>query len=328
MSDAAAVAIRSAPADVAPVLSIRDAHYAYDRREVLRGVDFEIGAGEIYGLLGPNGAGKTTLVRAISGRIRLEKGAVAVLGHNPRTHGHARAHTGLVPQEIALYARLTGRENLEIFASLAGVPRAGVTRAVAQAMAAVRIEARADQVVSTLSGGWRRRFNVAAGILADPKLLILDEPTVGVDRDARAAIHEAVDRLRRAGMAILLITHDFEQVQSLASRIGVLVNGRIAVQGRPEELLHSHFGGERRAYFKIAGARDGFASPLLTEMGLTLAQADGEWVSERVSDFPSASALAAALESRGVMVTDVALREPTLATLFSKTVADAARALA
>ena len=198
--------------------------------------------GEIYALLGPNGAGKTTLVRMICGRIKPQAGDIRLAGRDPFADGAARAALGLAPQALALYPLLTVAENLQAFARLAGLGGAAATEAVAQAMAVTRIDGRARTQVRYLSGGFQRRVNIAAAILAGPRLLVLDEPTVGVDLAAREAIGEVLRRLKGEGVGILLVTHDLDQAEDLADRVGFLSEGAKVLEGVPAMLIAEAFG--------------------------------------------------------------------------------------
>lgn len=316
---------RSAEVDQ-PVLRIAGAHYAYGGRTALDGIDLEVRAGEIYALLGPNGAGKTTLVRAVCGRLDLGAGRTRVLDRDPRRDPAARAAIGLVPQEIALFAQLTARENLEVLGRLMGVRSRALAAAVDGAIALTQIAERAEQIVATLSGGWRRRVNIAAGVLHGPRLLVLDEPTVGVDLDARAAIHVAVERLRDAGMAILMVTHDFEQAAALADRIGILVRGRLVREGATEALIAGRFGTARRAILTLAGAEAADARARLAAEGLRPEDGGRGWIAETVHDHAAAATLSARLEAAGFVVTEIAMREPSLADFFAAAVAEAEQA--
>jgi ABC-2 type transport system ATP-binding protein len=167
------------------VIDVRDVHRSFGDRRALFGVSLTVRRKEIYLLLGPNGAGKSSLVRAICGRLALDRGTVRVGGDDPRRHRKARRGLGLVPQEIALYAELTTRQNLEIFGRLAGVSRTDLPGAVDDALSWAGLESRRDDRVGYLSGGMQRRLNMAAGMIHRPDVLILDEPTVGVDPEAR-----------------------------------------------------------------------------------------------------------------------------------------------
>lgn len=303
------------------VLDVAEATFAYGGRPALRGINMSVRAGEVYALLGPNGAGKTTLVRAICGRIALARGRVAVLGFDPRTDRRARVRTGFVPQEVALYSRLTGRENLSVFARLLGVRRGDAATAVTAAMGFTQVGDRADELVANLSGGWRRRFNMAAGILHAPNLLVLDEPSVGVDLGARAAIDEAIARLRGNGLAILVVTHDLDQAEALADRVGIMTDGRIVLTGRPADLLCDRFGpAARHASFVLGRAVDASEELVLAREGLTRSGDGATWTAEAVGDYGAAATIAARLETRGLAVTGLTISKPILADLFARTV--------
>ncbi|NJL27997.1 MAG: ABC transporter ATP-binding protein [Thermoanaerobaculia bacterium] len=172
-----------------PVLEVTDAARRYGEVAALCGVDLQLERGEWLGLLGPNGAGKTTLVRAIAGRVRLDRGEIALFGQR----------LGVVPQEIALYPALTARENLVTFGSLHGLGRRELTLRIAWALAWTGLAERADEPVRGFSGGMKRRLNIAASVLHRPDVLLLDEPTVGVDPQSRERIWQMLAELRRGG---------------------------------------------------------------------------------------------------------------------------------
>ena len=213
------------------LLTAEDAALAYRGRRVLDGVDLALAPAETVALLGPNGAGKTTLMRLLAGRLRPDTGRIRVAGRDPHADRAVRAAIGWVPQEIALYDRLTVAENLGVFASLAGVPRSGRRAAVAAALALAEIEPVAGRLVGQLSGGYRRRVNLAASLMNRPPLVLLDEPTQGVDLAARAAIHAVLQRLGAEGTAILIATHDFAEAERLAHRVAFMSRGRIVREG-------------------------------------------------------------------------------------------------
>jgi ABC-2 type transport system ATP-binding protein len=217
---------------------VRDLRRSYDGREVLSGISLDIREREIFGLLGPNGAGKTTTLSIISTRIRPTSGAVWVFGkHVVDNVNAARRLLNVAPQEEAVYPGLTGEENLRFFAELYGVPRAERSRRVAAALDAVALTARKDDRVATYSGGMRRRLNLGCALVTKPRVLLLDEPTVGVDPQSRRHIFEAIQALRAAGMAVLYTTHYLEEAQELCDRIAILDEGRIRALGTVPELL-------------------------------------------------------------------------------------------
>lgn len=185
-----------------------------------------VAKGTILGLVGPNGAGKTSLLRAISGRLGLDAGTIAVEGRS-LNDARRRGRLGVVPQEIALYPHLTIRENLSVLGRLAGVPAAMLTARVTSALQWAGLADRANALVPTLSGGMRRRVNLVASTLHDPALLLLDEPTVGVDVDARVPLHELLLALRGRGVGLVIATHDLDEASHLCDEVAVMNGGRV-----------------------------------------------------------------------------------------------------
>jgi ABC-2 type transport system ATP-binding protein len=300
-----------------PILTVDDVRHAFGPRQVLKGVSLEVRAGEIYALLGPNAAGKTTLVRAVCGRIRPDGGAVRLAGRDPYADGEARAALGLAPQALALYAQLTVVENLQTFASLAGLKGRAVAGAVDQAMAVTGIAERAKSLVRTLSGGYQRRVNIAAAILAGPKLLVLDEPTVGVDMQAREAIAEALRRLKANGVGVLLVTHDLEQAQRLADRVGFLRAGEKVLEGAPEALIAAAFGDRMEVEVDVV---EPAPEDVLAAEGLVRTGEPGAWVCLAADGYGLAGSIASHLKAKGVEVCEVRVRRPSLTQLFARVV--------
>lgn len=216
------------------LLEVRNLVMSFGDVTVLDGLDFSIAPGEVYGLLGPNGAGKTTTINIICGLLAADGGSVRLGGRAPDEG--ARRDIGVVPQEIALYRHLTCAENLLFFAAAHDVPKVRRRERAESCLQAVGLLDRADDLVATLSGGMRRGLNVAVGLVHEPLLLIMDEPTVGLDLEARQRSWELIESLRRGGTTILLTTHYLEEAESLCSRIGIVSNGRIAAEGSMAEL--------------------------------------------------------------------------------------------
>jgi ABC-2 type transport system ATP-binding protein len=227
------------------VLAISGARKAFGGTEALRGLDLELRAGELLALLGPNGAGKTTLIRALAGRVRLDAGRIELHGRVLEPGG-PRPELGVVPQEIALYPLLTARENLEVFGDLHGVPVPRRRERIAWALEWTGLGERAREPIRNFSGGMKRRLNLACGVLHEPKVVLLDEPTVGVDPQSREKIYDMLSALRAAGASLLVTTHVLEEAEARCDRIVVIDHGRALAAGTLAELVeHAGLGGRR-----------------------------------------------------------------------------------
>ena len=203
-------------------------------------ISFSVAAGQTYGLLGPNGAGKTTTISMISGLLEATSGTVEVLGQPITPKADAgKAAIGLVPQEIALYPDLSARDNLKFFGRLQGLRKQELEDRIDEVLTIVGLTDRAKDKIETYSGGMQRRANIAVGMLHRPTLLILDEPTVGVDPQSRNAILESVAALGESGLAVLYTTHYMEEAERLCDRIGIVDEGKIIAEGTRNELVAS-----------------------------------------------------------------------------------------
>ena len=215
----------------------------YGDRRAVEAVDLEVPAGTIFGLLGPNGAGKTTTISMASGVITPSRGTAHVDGHDIwRDPYAAKRALGLVPQELALYDELSARENLRYFGRLYGLAGEQLASQIAWALGVAGLADRAGDPVAQFSGGMKRRLNLAAGVLHRPKLLILDEPTVGVDPQSRNHIFETVRTLAKGGMTVLYTSHYMEEVEALCDRIAIMDHGKLAAAGTIAELVTAHGG--------------------------------------------------------------------------------------
>jgi ABC-2 type transport system ATP-binding protein len=221
----------------APRLVVRGLTKSFGARVAVDGIGFSVAAGEIYGLLGPNGAGKTTSISMIAGILARDGGVITIDGIDIDAGPKARVLMGIVPQAITLYLDLTARENLDFWGRMYDLSGAALQRAIDSALEAVSLTGRANDIVGTYSGGMQRRLNLAAGILHRPRLLILDEPTVGVDPQSRSAIFDLVERLRDEGTAILYTTHYMEEAERLCARIGIIDSGRLIAEGTRADLV-------------------------------------------------------------------------------------------
>jgi ABC-2 type transport system ATP-binding protein len=220
------------------MLEVRDLRKDYGATTALAGVSFKVAKGEMFGLLGPNGAGKTTLMSIVSGLLDASSGQVLLAGNEFRRHDRdLRRLIGIVPQELALYNELTARENLRFFGQLYGLGGSLLDQRVEQILAAIALSDRADQRAATYSGGMKRRLNLGVSLVHAPQLLLLDEPTTGVDPQSRNHIFEEVRRLNAAGMTIVYTSHYMEEVQALCPRIGIMDQGKLIACAPVRELL-------------------------------------------------------------------------------------------
>ncbi len=221
-----------------PILTVQELYKAYGEIQAVRGISFQIGRGEIFGLLGPNGAGKTTTVSILTGLLAPDRGQITVDGISfQKMPKEIRAKLGLVPQDLALYPTLSARDNLLFFGRLYGLHGKRLRERVEVVLEIVQLTPRAGDAVQTFSGGMKRRLNIAVGLLHEPELLFLDEPSVGVDPQSRNAIFESVEVLNRAGLTILYTTHYMEEAQRLCHRVAIMDRGQIIALDTPAALI-------------------------------------------------------------------------------------------
>jgi ABC-2 type transport system ATP-binding protein len=215
-------------------------------RRALDGVSLFLDQGEVLGLLGPNGAGKSTLVRTIMGRVRPDSGEVRIFGKPARAgDSAARTEVGVVPQEIALYPNLSSYENLSIFGRYLGLRGAALDEAIARGLEWSALSDRAGEPVKAFSGGMKRRLNMAAGVLHRPKVLLLDEPTVGVDPQSRERIYEMIEGLAANGTSLVYTTHYMEEAERLCKRVAIIDHGKVIAEGTKDELVRATVGDKR-----------------------------------------------------------------------------------
>jgi len=202
------------------------------------GIDFELFQGEAFGFLGPNGAGKSSTMRMISCVSPPTGGELTILGRDPRRDGPGiRARLGVVPQEDTLDVELTVRENLLVYGRYFGLPRAVIRERTAALLDFVQLSDRADDMVEPLSGGMKRRLTIARSLINDPDILVLDEPTTGLDPQARHVVWDRLFRLKQRGVTLILTTHYMDEAEQLCDRLVVMDHARIAAEGTPRELL-------------------------------------------------------------------------------------------
>jgi ABC-2 type transport system ATP-binding protein len=238
-----------------PAISVRDLRKSYGPVEAVRGLSFEVGRGEVFGLLGPNGAGKTSTVEILEGYRERDGGEVSVLGFDPeRGERELKERMGIVLQSVGFYPRATVRESVEQMAGFYPHPRD-----VVETIALVGLEEKQDQRANELSGGQRRRLDLALALVGDPELIFLDEPTTGFDPAARRTAWEVIRSLRDLGKTLLLTTHYLDEAQELADRVAIVKDGVIVAEGPPAELS------PRRATYRVSYLEDGERVEIETE---------------------------------------------------------------
>lgn len=221
-------------------IQVQDLHHSFGQNRAVDGVSFDVLQGEIFSLLGPNGAGKTTLISMLSCLLKADSGDALVIGHSISTEPQlVKASIGVVPQEVALYGDLSARENLLFWGKMQGLRGATLTRRVDELLEVIGLTDRQKERVSTYSGGMKRRVNIAVALLHKPALVIMDEPTVGIDPQSRRSILDNVKQLRDQGMTVLYTTHYMEEAQELSDHVGIMDHGRLVAVGTQRELVKS-----------------------------------------------------------------------------------------
>jgi ABC-2 type transport system ATP-binding protein len=280
-------------------------------------VSFEIARGETYGLLGPNGAGKTTLISMVAGVLDADGGEVLVDGIRMDPSARvAKASIGYVPQDVAVYPDLTGRENLRFFASLYRLDRHRAAERVAEVLDTVGLTDRADEQVKKYSGGMKRRLNIAVGLIHRPRLLILDEPTVGVDPQSRNSLLESIERLSTEGMSVLYTTHYMEEAERLCDRVGIVDLGHLIAEGPPRSLT-SELGDSEHISLTVEGDLSTTVSAIEALPVATRVTGDQGTVDVLVRHADSAlPEVMAAASSAGASIRSVTVQEPDLEAVF------------
>ncbi|MGH9602644.1 MAG: ABC transporter ATP-binding protein [Terriglobales bacterium] len=294
-------------------VEIRNLVKDYGPKRALDGVSLELREREILGLLGPNGAGKTTLVRSLVGRVVLTSGSVSILGAAVGTPA-ARAALGYVPQELALYPMLTAEENLEVFGSYQGLAGSALKQAIAWCLEWSALQDRAREPVKQLSGGMKRRLNMAAGLIHHPAIVLFDEPTVGVDPQSRERIYAMIEELHRAGVSAIYTTHYMEEAERLCDRIAIVDHGRVIALGTNAELVRDAFGQQCEVAIHLGAEPSAAGAAWITEHG---GRREGLAVHFTVSSpADEVSALLGAARDQQLEVRDLSLKTPNLESVF------------
>jgi len=299
-----------------PVLECEGLTKSFGARLAVDGVGFKIAEGEVYGLLGPNGAGKTTTMKMVCGLLEPDKGTISVAGRQAIGNLEVKALIGYVPQDVALYPDLTARENLEFLARLYKLGRRTVAARVAEALELTDLTERRDDRIDSYSGGMKRRLNIAAGLLNHPKLLVLDEPTVGVDPQSRHAILERVQAFGREGLAVVYTTHYMEEAERVCDRVGIIDQDHLIAEGTRRELV-AQLGEQDRIELNAAGDLEALAKACRAVEGVTnVATADNGVQIVASEGRHLLPALLEAADAAGIAVTSVEVVEPDLEAVF------------
>ena len=292
------------------VLTVTGARKKFGDVVALDGATLDLREGELLALLGPNGAGKTTLIRAISGRVVLDAGEIRLFG-NPLTGRKTPPELGIVPQELAIYPSLTARENLEAFGRLQGLSANDVASQVQWALKVTALEDRANEPIKTFSGGMKRRLNIACGVIHRPRVVLLDEPTVGVDPQSRERIYDMLAELTASGVSLLLTTHHLEEAEARCARTVIIDHGKVIAAGTLGELVDRTVGRHRIVTLRVD------APVAVVPTGVDVTTDDRRTLRARVvnvaRDLP---ALLTAIAAGGREVEDVDVRGPSLQSVF------------
>lgn len=295
------------------MIEVRDITKTFGDVTAVAGISFSVKKGEIFGFLGPNGAGKTTTISMLSGLLRPDSGSVEIAGMDMAKKGREiRGVMGVIPQEIALYEELSGRENLHFWGGLYGLAGSRLREAADRVLEMVELTDRAGDAVRTYSGGMKRRINLCAGLMHDPGIVLLDEPTLGIDPQARIRILDVVRSLAAGGTTVIYTTHYLEEAESLCDRIAIIDDGEIHAEGTLDEL--TELVGEK-FLLSVSGR---FEADEVREMlgGADIDHlADGE-LRVRTGGREETGELLSSLFSSGVHVESVSIREPSLESVF------------
>jgi ABC-2 type transport system ATP-binding protein len=298
-------------------IQVQGLHKAFGSIKAVDGVSFAVAPGEIFSLLGPNGAGKTTTISMLCGLLRPDSGEAFLLGHSvQRQSAKARATLGVVPQDVALYMDLSARENLAFWGKMYGLRGKPLGRRIDEVLAVIGLADRQKERVASFSGGMKRRVNIGVALLHKPPIVIMDEPTVGIDPQSRRHILDAVKELQGQGMTVLYTTHYMEEAEELSDRIAIMDKGKIIAGGTNAELVRL-IGQDTRielalntdsaSVLDLWRAAEGVRGVSAEDGRITVLAADSNAVLPRL--FEGAAA-------RGARITSVEIREPNLEAVF------------
>lgn len=297
------------------MITVTDLRKSYGSVEALKGISFTIQQGEFYGLLGPNGAGKSTTIGIMSTLVVPDKGGVVIDGNDlAKNPMQCKQVIGVVPQEIALYNELSAVDNLLFWGSLYGVPKDVLKKRIDETLKLFGLFDRRNDKVKTYSGGMKRRINIASALLHEPKILFMDEPTVGIDPQSRNLIFEVVEKLHKDGMTIVYTTHYMEEAERFCDRIGIIDNGTIVAQGTLDELKAQ--GGDKESLVIVGTGITEEKTAKLKSAGYTVSIQDEKLVfmsSSLKTDMPK---MIMACNENGIDIEHIDIRRVNLETVF------------
>jgi ABC-2 type transport system ATP-binding protein len=298
-------------------IQVNNLHKRFGELQAVKGISFEVEQGEIFSLLGPNGAGKSTIISMLSGLLKPDEGDARIMGHSLHSEGDAaRACLGVVPQDIALYPDLTARENLFFWGKMYGLRGEVLKKRVAEVLDVIGLADRQKDLVSKFSGGMKRRVNIGAALLHKPQVVIMDEPTVGIDPQSRRHILDNVKELNRQGMTVVYTTHYMEEAQELSHHIAIMDQGLMVARGSHDELIRL-VGEQTRLELgvNVEGTQvmdvwkrvEGVSSIATHDGTLTVLCSDSNLVLPRLFEVAN---------RQGARITSVDIQEPNLETVF------------
>ncbi|RKQ71365.1 ABC-2 type transport system ATP-binding protein [Litorimonas taeanensis] len=234
-----------------PALSVSELSVSYGAYQAVKSLSLDVETGELIGVIGPNGAGKTSFIKALCGHVQ-SQGRILIEGHPIKQRQDRRNLIGLVPQDIGLYPYLTAQENLDVLARMIGVKNRHRKERVQEALQTVGLTNKANSLVSSLSGGMKRRLNVAAAIMHDPSIIIFDEPTAGIDTPARESVYHLAWKIAKQGKVVILVSHELELIESLCDKLLILQHGECFAFDSPRKILLSHFEAKLKVNLKLS----------------------------------------------------------------------------
>lgn len=301
-----------------PSLEVCGLSVNYGKYQALKNITLSIKPGELVGVIGPNGAGKTSFIKALCGRVP-SKGQISLTGQTLTYGQDRRQKIGLVPQEIGLYPTLTARENLDVIARLLGVKSDRRGAGIEKALDVVGLGERGNSLVQDLSGGMKRRINVAAAIMHDPDLVILDEPTAGVDIPARDILHQLARGIAEKGKAVILVTHELEQAEVFCDKVLLLCQGKQLYYDTPSAILSNEFGSIRHVVLDFSQPPSRDSQKILEQYRFIRSNTPNLWTAttKNIEDSYIADLMAALIE-RQEAVKEISVKRPGLTELMHR----------